>query len=391
MNKLSPKKNIYYWSPFLVPIATPKAVVNSAKSLKNYGKNYECSIINFFGEFNSFENVLKNKNIKLINCFNKRLLNVLPKYGKLKSRFSFIIVFILSFFPLKGLISKQKPDFLIIHLITSLPLILLIFFKFETKFILRISGLPKLGILRKFLWKKALPKVYMITCPTKSTANYIESLGIIDKEKIKTLYDPIIEINKINLQKKQNINLSFKGDKYFFTAGRLTKQKNFLMLCKAVKKVVLNFPSFKLVIAGDGEDKNKILSYIEKNNLEKNIFLIGYVRNIFPYINSSQGFILSSLWEDPGFVLIEAAACKIPVFSSDCLEGPKEIIKDNINGILFKSNDLNDFLKNFERFNNIINNKDLKKKLILNNLKLIKKFSLFRHYLELDKILTVFN
>ena len=391
MNKLNPKKNIYYWSPFLVPIATPKAVVNSAKSLKNYGKNYECSIINFFGEFNSFENVLKNKNIKLINCFNKRLLNVLPKYGKLKSRFSFIIVFILSFFPLKGLISKQKPDFLIIHLITSLPLILLIFFKFETKFILRISGLPKLGILRKFLWKKALPKVYMITCPTKSTANYIESLGIIDKEKIKTLYDPIIEINKINLQKKQNINLPFKGEKYFFTAGRLTKQKNFLMLCKAVKKVVLNFPSFKLVIAGDGEDKNKILSYIEKNNLEKNIFLIGYVRNIFPYINSSQGFILSSLWEDPGFVLIEAGACKIPVFSSDCLEGPREIIKDNINGILFKSNDINDFVKNFGRFISIIDNKDLKKKLILNNLILTKKFSLFNHYLKLDKILKEFN
>ena len=61
MNKLNPKKNIYYWSPFLVPIATPKAVVNSAKSLKNYGKNYECSIINFFGEFNSFENTLKDE------------------------------------------------------------------------------------------------------------------------------------------------------------------------------------------------------------------------------------------------------------------------------------------------------------------------------------------
>ena len=233
------KKKIFYWSPFLVPIATPKAVVNSAKSLKNYGKNYECSIINFFGEFNSFENVLKDKNIKLINCFNKKLLNFLPKYGKLKSRLSFIIVFILSFFPLKKLISKQKPDFLIIHLITSLPLILLIFFKFKTKFILRISGLPKLGMFRKFLWKKALPKICMITCPTKSTANYIESLGIVDKEKIKTLYDPIIEINKINLQKKQNINLPFKGEKYFFTAGRLTKQKNFLFLCKAIKKICI--------------------------------------------------------------------------------------------------------------------------------------------------------
>ena len=385
------KNKIFYWSPFLVPIATPKAVVNSAKSLKNYGKNYECSIINFFGEFNSFQNILKSKDIKLINYFNKRLLFFLPKYGKLKSRFSFIIVFILSFLPLKKLILNQKPDFLIIHLITSLPLILLIFFKFKTKFILRISGLPKLGMFRMFLWKKALPKIHMITCPTKSTANYIKSLGIVDKEKIKTLYDPIIEINKINLQKKQNINLPFKGEKYFFTAGRLTKQKNFLFLCKAIKKICIDIPDFKIIIAGDGEDKYKILSFIKKNNLQKNIFLIGYVKNIFPYINSSQGFILSSLWEDPGFVLIEAGACKIPVFSSDCPEGPREIIKDNINGILFKSNDVNDFVKNFDIFNIIINNKDLKKKLVLNNLKLTKKFSLFSHYLKLDKILKEFN
>ena len=391
MSKLNLKNKIFYWSPFLVPIATPKAVVNSAKALQKYGKNYDCSIINFFGEFNKFRKDLENKDIKLINFFNNKLINFLPKYGKLQSRLSFILIFILSFFPLKKIISNQKPDFLIIHLITSLPLFLLIFFKFETRFILRISGLPKLGMLRKFLWKKAFSKIYMVTCPTKSTANYIESLGIIDKEKIKTLYDPIIEINKINLQKKQQVDLPFKKAKYFIAVGRLTRQKNFIMLCKAVKKLILNFPDFILVIAGHGEDKNKILSYIKKNNLEKNIFLIGYVKNIFPYINSSQGFILSSLWEDPGFVLIEAGACKIPVFSSDCLEGPREIIKDNINGILFKSNDINDFVKNFGRFISIIDNKDLKKKLILNNLILTKKFSLFNHYLKLDKILKEFN
>ncbi len=385
------KEKIFYWGPFLTPIATPKAIVNSAKALQNYGKSYECSIINFFGEFNKFQKDLENKNINLINFFNNKLINFLPKHGKLQSRLSFILIFVLSFFPLKKIIDNQKPDFLIIHLITSLPLFLLIIFKFETRFILRISGLPKLGILRKFLWKKAFSKIYMVTCPTISTANYIKSLGIVDKGKIKTLYDPIIEINKISLQKQQQLDLPFEKAKYFIAVGRLTRQKNFLMLCKAVKKLILNFPDFILVIAGDGEDKNKILSYIEKNSLEKNIFLIGYIKNIFPYINASQGFILSSLWEDPGFVLIEAGACKIPVFSSDCLEGPKEIIKDNVNGILFKSNDLNDFVKNFYRFNIIINNKDLKKKLILNNLILSRKFSLFSHYLRLDKILKGFN
>ena len=173
--------------------------------------------------------------------------------------------------------------------------------------------------------------------------------------------------------------------------GRLTKQKNFFMLCMGVKKLILNLPNFKLIIAGDGEDRSKLSSYIKENNLEKNIFLIGYVKNIFPYINSSQGLILSSLWEDPGFVLLEAGACKIPIFSSDCLQGPKEIIKDNVNGILFKSNDINNFVKNFDRFNSIINNKDLKKKIVLNNLILSKKFSLFSHYLKLDKILSGFN
>ena len=387
MSKLNLKQNIFYWSPFLVPIATPKAVVNSAKALQKYGTEYSCSIINFFGEFNSFQDDFKNTNIKLINFFNKKLIKFLPKHGKIQSRFSFVLIFILSFFPLKRLILKQKPDFLIIHLITSLPLVLLIFFKFETKFILRISGLPKLGMFRKFLWKWALSKIYIVTCPTQLTANYIENLGIVNKKKIKVLYDPIIEVNKINLKKKEIVNLPFKKQKYFLAAGRLTTQKNFIFLCKVVKKIILVLPEFKLLIAGDGEDKNKILTFIKKNNLEKNIFLLGHVQNIFPYFFSSQGFILSSLWEDPGFVLVEAASCKIPVFSSDCLQGPKEIIKNDVNGILFKSNNINDFIKNFNRFNIIVNNGQLKKKLILNNLIMTKKFTLFNHYLSLNQIL----
>jgi len=96
------KKNIFYWGPFLTPIATPKAIVNSAKALQNYGKIYECSIINFFGEFNKFQEDIENKNIKLINFFNNDLINFLPKYGKFQSRLSFILIFIFSFFPLKN-------------------------------------------------------------------------------------------------------------------------------------------------------------------------------------------------------------------------------------------------------------------------------------------------
>ena len=54
----------------------------------------------------------------------------------------------------------------------------------------------------------------------------------------------------------------------------------------------------------------------------------------------SKAFVLTSLWEDPGFVLIEAALNNVPIISSDCKSGPKEIIIDNNGGFLFKNNNI---------------------------------------------------
>ena len=373
----------FYWSPFLTPIATPRAVINSAYSLQKFSKKNYCSIINFFGEFNVYKKELENNQIKTVNLFGNFIINNLPKYGKIKSRFSFILIFILSFFPLKNLIKKEEPDFLIVQLITSLPMTLLLFFKFRTKFILRISGLPKLNIFRKTLWKIALKNFYLVTCPTESTYNYIKSLNIIEPEKVKLLYDPVIEVSKIKKKIKEKNNFEFKN--YFLAAGRLTKQKNFIFLCKAFHQVLTKYPDYKLLIAGEGEDENKIKDYIIKHNLEKNIFLINFVDNIFPLIKDAEAFILSSLWEDPGFVIIEAAFCRKIVFSSNCLTGPREIIKNDHNGFLFESNNIKSFLQNFDKL--IKKKKD--KQILLNNLKYIKKFTLFNHYRALKELLII--
>jgi len=373
----------FYWSPFLTPIATPRAVINSAYSLQKFSKKNYCSIINFFGEFNVYKKELENNQIQTVNLFENFIINNLPKYGKIKSRFSFILIFILSFFPLKNLIKKEEPDFLIVQLITSLPMILLLFFKFRTKFILRISGLPKLNIFRKTLWKIALKNFHLVTCPTESTYNYIKSLNIIEPEKVKLLYDPVIEVSKIKKKIKEKNNFEFKN--YFLAAGRLTKQKNFIFLCKAFQQVLAKYPDYKLLIAGEGEDENKIKNYIIKHNLEKNIFLINYVDNIFPLIKDAEAFILSSLWEDPGFVIIEAAFCRKIVFSSNCLTGPREIIKNDHNGFLFESNNIKSFLQNFDKL--IKKKKD--KQILLNNLKYIKKFTLFNHYRALKELLII--
>lgn len=378
-------KKIYYWSPYLVNIATPRAVINSAYALEKYSEAFKCYIVNFFGEFNIFAKKSDLKNLRLINFYDENIIKYLPKHGFFQSRFSFIVLFILGLIPLKKLIEREKPDYLIIHLITALPLFLLTIFKFDTKFILRISGKPKLGYLRKLFWKLALKKIYLVTCPTLSTLNYLKSIKIVEENKLKLLYDPIINIKEFLNKKTSSQNNYFKKKDYFFAAGRLTYQKNFLFICRNFKYLISKYPNLKLVIAGDGEDKKKIISFINKNNLEKNIFLIGHIENIYNYMINSKCFILSSLWEDPGFVLLEAAISRTLIFSSDCESGPKEIIKNNENGILFLSNNQVNFIKKFEYLLQLTEEK--KKEILLKNLKLSKKFTLLSHYKELRKIL----
>ena len=219
------KQKIFYWSPFLVPIATPKAVINSAYALEKYSEEYQCSIINFFGEFDFFKKDIEEKNIDLRYNFLSKIYKFLPRNGKIGSRLSFVLIFILSFFPLKKIISQEKPEYLIVQLVTSLPMLLLLLFKFNTKFVLRISGLPNLGFFRKLLWKNALKKFHLVTCPTKSTLEYMKSLNIISANKIKLLYDPIIEVKNINNKKKQKKSVVHSN--YFLAVGRLTKQKNY--------------------------------------------------------------------------------------------------------------------------------------------------------------------
>ena len=373
------KKKLYYWSPGFVHIATFKAVINSANSIDKYSYNYESSLINFFGEFNQYKEIIEKKKIKLINLFNENILNNLPKFGIIKSRISFLIIFIISFFPLKKLLKNEKPEFLIIHLVSSLPLVLLILFKFKTKFILRISGYPKLGFVRKMLWKIAFKKIYAVTCPTNLTKEKLLKLNIVDEKKLFILYDPIIE-----LKNKKKVKTEKKD--YFLSVGRLTKQKNFLFLCKCIKIIRDKFDNkIKLVIVGDGEDRNLIQSYIKNNKLEENIKLIGYKKEIHNYYLEAKATIVSSLWEDPGFVLIEAGYYRSLIISSNCESGPKELIKKNYNGILFENNNINSFIKEYQKYLNL-SQKDIKG-MITENLKKIRLFTLFNHYKNFNKIL----
>ena len=105
------------------------------------------------------------------------------------------MIFILNFFGLANLINKEKPDYLIAHLLTSLPIFLTLIIKNKTKVIIRISGLPKLNFVRYIFWKLFSKKIYRVTCPTISTYEYLKKTNIFDKNKLFVLRDPVIQLH----------------------------------------------------------------------------------------------------------------------------------------------------------------------------------------------------
>lgn len=371
---------VFYWSPFTSKVATITAVINSAESLQKFSNNkIKSYIINVFGEWNDYVENIKNRNIKLIYLSKFDFRKFLFCTGFIRSRLSYIFIYFYYFFLLFKILKKNEPNFLVMHLITSLPLTLLAMFNFKTKFILRISGYPKLNFIRKIFWKLLSKKIYKITFPTQETYELFIQDKIFDINKMFVVYDPVLDINIINKKKSLIIkNSIIDNNEYVLSIGRFTKQKNFEFLIKSFSKISIKYPSLKLIIIGQGELKEKYKELLKSLNLNQRVILLDYQENVYPFMSRSLCFIMTSLWEDPGFVMIESAAINTVIISSDCSSGPKEFIDNNKGGYLFRSNDEKDFIDIFNNFMSDSKNSLFKKKVFAK--KKAINFTKFRHY-----------
>ena len=240
--------------------------------------------------------------------------------------------------------------------------------------------------MRKFFWSLFSRKVHLVTCPTKSTMKKLEELHIFPKEKLKLLYDPVLNIKFINNQKNEKIEKKFIDVEYILGIGRLTKQKNFILLLNSFKRILVKFPNLKLIILGDGEEKSNLINKIKILNIEKNVFFLGYKKNTYCYIKNCDCYISSSFYEDPGFTLIEAGFLNKFVIAADSNTGPSEILDNSKNGLLFDNNDEFSLTQKYISFKKMQKKEINKKKIGLK--KYSKNFTFFTHFKKIDQILS---
>lgn len=116
--------------------------------------------------------------------------------------------------------------------------------------------------------------------------------------------------------------------------GRLAEQKGYDDLIYAFSEFVLHHPDYKLNIYGEGPLRQKLMTLVNKLNLQKSIMFHGSVDKVPYEIYDAGMYVLSSRFEGMPNALMEALACGVPSIATDCNFGPRDLIVDHQNGIL---------------------------------------------------------
>ncbi len=280
----------------------------------------------------------KDINIFLITCKNKNLENI-PKVKNLffahptQKYFRFLPNRFSSAFscikPLIKLIKNNDQSNTVIHSMQSNFIPILIAKILKIKIIIRNSEDPIESIkysenkltsylifLLRFIFYNLSDKI--ITNSKGSSDSIKKFLLTKNIKNVKYIYNPYLkQINKKIFNKKT---------KTILAAGRLCRQKNFKDLIIAFRNFHMKNPEYKLHIFGDGYEKNMLKDLISSLKLNNHVFLKGYRKDLKLEYKKAKLFVLPSIYEGLGNVLIEALNYSVPCISTNCKSGPSEIL-----------------------------------------------------------------
>lgn len=238
-----------------------------------------------------------------------------------------------------------------------------------------------------FMNKVSIKHADKITVVSKELGEDIISNYNINKNKIYPIYN-FVDKEKIekSLKEKDNINVT---NNTVITVGRLNNQKGHINLIRSFKYVVDEIKDAKLLILGQGPLEDKLKDEIKKLKLSKNVKLLGFQSNPYIYMKKCNCFVLSSFYEGMPNVVLEAMYLGLPIISTNCKTGPKEIlIDDEEYGVLVPNlNNINNEKKMSKEIIKMLKDSKYRDNYSRKSLKRIKDFSKNKMIKEWENVL----
>lgn len=279
-----------------------------------------------------------------------KLLNL----GKLKNKTNGIFNKLKRLYVLKQYLDKNDFDFIIDFRVKN---------KFLQEYFLTkwIYMSPYIISIRSFNLAYYLPKQKWFARKIYNNAfGFITVTKAVEKEikkkygfnNIRTIYNPV-SFDKIT--RLADAFIPYPSP-YLLAVGRMHAIKQFDHVIKTFHDSVAIKKGYKLLLIGDGEEKNKNKELAKKLNITDHVIFIPFQKNIFPYFKNAHATILTSKNEGFPNILIESLACNTPIIAYDCKSGPNEIIKNRENGLLVRNQSIPEMTN---AINEMIENEDL--------------------------------
>jgi glycosyltransferase involved in cell wall biosynthesis len=311
--KVKDNKNICIVTPSFNGGGAERIAVNLANYYSETGKTVSIIAFNSVGPY--FEQV--SDKVKVID---------------LKSRARYV------FFKLYNALRVQRPEVVISVMRDSNIFVGFSAYFLKTKIIFReantMDSIVSMPSIKRwvyvFLMRQSYKRADKIIANSNDTRHDLLKNKAVHSEKIYVIENPAFTADFERLV-KEKINHKWLGvSKYksILNVGRLHRQKNQALLVRAFSLVYAKFVNARLVILGEGREKENLISIIKDMGLDEVVEIIPFKQNPYPYYKAASVFVLTSDWEGFGNVIVEAMASGTPVISTDCPGGPKMILNN---------------------------------------------------------------
>lgn len=196
-----------------------------------------------------------------------------------------------------------------------------------------------LGLFWEWMRRKAYPWLDYLVAQTNESASWLElnaapkHLAVIPNPLSYPLLpqDPIVNPGEIMSQLGRR--------KLLLAVGRLGTEKGFDRLLSAFGLLAERFPDWGLIILGTGSLQEQLVQQISDLGLEGQVAMPGAVGNVGDWYELADIYVLASRFEGFPNTLVEALAYGVPSIAVDCKTGPREILRDGVDGFLVSQDD----------------------------------------------------